>query len=178
MYSHFRQGALRLIANLSTHRFDHLSAAKFLAVKLAVAPRNFNSIVQSQGQAGVREPPSDDGQILRYGEAEELIQRQSLVPGAGASSLPPYAFTSISEVAPTAPEAARQRGVPLYHRDSKFDKEPYWQKIGRWKDVPEEQFLSHRWNVSPPSSPLHLSTLTNFIRLPKTFKVPALCSNS
>ena len=24
---------------------------------------------------------------------------------------------------------------------------PYWQKIGRWKDVGEDEFLSYRWQV-------------------------------
>ncbi len=38
--------------------------------------------------------------------------------------------------------------TPVYHRGSKFDRIPYWQKIGRWKDILENQFLSYRWNVS------------------------------
>lgn len=38
--------------------------------------------------------------------------------------------------------------VPAYHRGSKFDRVPYWQQIGRWKDVTENQFLSYRWSVS------------------------------
>lgn len=50
-------------------------------------------------------------------------------------------------------EAEEQSSVdhapaPVYHRGTKFDRLPYWQKIGRWKDVSEQQFLSYRWNVS------------------------------
>ncbi len=35
-----------------------------------------------------------------------------------------------------------------YYRSSKFDRVPYWQKIGRWKETTEKQFLSYRWGVS------------------------------
>lgn len=38
--------------------------------------------------------------------------------------------------------------VPAYHRGLKYDRIPYWQKIPRWKDVEEKDFLSYRWNVS------------------------------
>lgn len=38
--------------------------------------------------------------------------------------------------------------VPAYFRGSKFDRVPYWQKIGRWKDVSEEKWLSYSWGVS------------------------------
>jgi hypothetical protein len=43
--------------------------------------------------------------------------------------------------------------VPAYHRDSKYDRAPYWQKIGRWKDITEKQFLSYRWGVSQIHTP-------------------------
>jgi lysine 2,3-aminomutase len=38
--------------------------------------------------------------------------------------------------------------IPAYHRGSKFERIPYWQKIGRWSDITEKQFLSYRWGVS------------------------------
>lgn len=38
--------------------------------------------------------------------------------------------------------------VELNHRNTNLDREPYWQRIGRWKDVTEKEFLSHRWQVS------------------------------
>lgn len=43
--------------------------------------------------------------------------------------------------------------VPAYHRGSKYDRVPYWQKIGRWKDITEKQFLSYRWGVSQIHTP-------------------------
>ncbi|CZS89254.1 related to lysine 2,3-aminomutase [Rhynchosporium agropyri] len=38
--------------------------------------------------------------------------------------------------------------TPAYYIGSKFDRIPYWQKIGRWKDVSEEHFLSYKWNTA------------------------------
>lgn len=31
-----------------------------------------------------------------------------------------------------------------------YEEKPFWQKIGRWQDVPREDFLSHRWQVGQP----------------------------
>ena len=43
---------------------------------------------------------------------------------------------------------AQEYAIPLHYRGKKFDREPYWQKIARWKDVSEKEFLTHRWQVS------------------------------
>jgi hypothetical protein len=43
--------------------------------------------------------------------------------------------------------ATQEPAIPLYHRGTKFDREPYWQKIGRWKEVTEKEFLTHSWQV-------------------------------
>jgi hypothetical protein len=46
-------------------------------------------------------------------------------------------------------EALPQNVVtPLYFRGSKFAREPYWQKIGRWQNVTEKEFLTHSWQES------------------------------
>jgi len=37
--------------------------------------------------------------------------------------------------------------TPAYHMASKLDRVPYWQNIGRWKDVSEDAFLSYTWNA-------------------------------
>lgn len=61
-----------------------------------------------------------------------------------------------SKPAPEAPQNMRGNDsqvslaavtVPAYHRGSKFERNPYWQRIGRWKGVTETKFLSHQWNV-------------------------------
>lgn len=38
--------------------------------------------------------------------------------------------------------------IPAYSRGLKFDRVPYWQKIGRWQNVSEEQFLSYQWGTA------------------------------
>lgn len=38
--------------------------------------------------------------------------------------------------------------------------DPYWQRIGIWRDVPEDKFLNYQWQVShsaPTYPPLPLS---------------------
>jgi lysine 2,3-aminomutase len=61
---------------------------------------------------------------------------------------------SKSMVAPTSTESAIDPViVPAYFRGSKFDRVPYWQKIGRWKDISEKQFLSYSWGVRQTQSP-------------------------
>lgn len=68
------------------------------------------------------------------------------------SSMPQGAALRTEEFAETVTSAS-----PAYFRGSKFDRAPYWQKIGRWKDVSEKEFLSYRWNVSRGTTYLHIS---------------------
>lgn len=140
-------------------RYNNRGAAKFSAFKVASAPRNFQTFAQRQGQAGLAESPRYDEQALEYGDTEELSRSQSPAPQAPSTPTShPSGFTPTPHVATKTLEAVpretttQEKFVPLYYQGSKFDKEPYWQKIGRWKEVTEEQFLSHRWNVSPTSS--------------------------
>jgi hypothetical protein len=190
MYSQLRQGAFGSIVNLSARRFDHRGSVKFSPFKVASARRNFQYFAHRQGQAGLAESPRSpryDEQNLEYESAEELHRSQPSDPQAPGTSFSSHhsAFTSTAEVTSQASESAscetttQEMIVPLYYRDSKFDKEPYWQKIGRWKDVTQEQFLSHRWNVSPTQRPLSPNPITkNYPRLPRTFRVPPASSSS
>ena len=186
MYSHLRQGAFGSIVNLSARRFDHRGSVKFSPFKVASARRNFQSFALRQGQAGLAESPRYDEQNLEYESAEELPSSQPSDPQAPGTSSSSHhsAFTSTSDVASQASKSAsceintQEMTVPLYYRDSKFHKEPYWQKIGRWKDVTQEQFLSHRWNVSPTQRSLCSNPITkNVPRLPRIFKVPPASSS-
>jgi len=38
--------------------------------------------------------------------------------------------------------------VPLYYHGNKFERVPYWQKIPRWKNVSEKDFLTYSWQAS------------------------------
>jgi hypothetical protein len=145
MYSLLKQGAFGSTINLAARRFNNLEANKFSAFKVASAPRNFQTISQRQGQTGLAESP-------RY----DVTQSQTPIPQARNTPTSHLSgFSPTRHLAADTPEMVvrettiQGKVVPLYYQGSKFDKEPYWQKIGRWKEVTQEQFLSHRWNVSP-----------------------------
>jgi lysine 2,3-aminomutase len=59
------------------------------------------------------------------------------------SSVPQGAALGTEENTETAISAS-----PAYFRGSKFDRVPYWQKICRWRDVGEKEFLSYHWNTA------------------------------
>jgi hypothetical protein len=151
MYSHLRQKVFSSKLNFGTRR--HGNRAKFSPFKLVSAPRNFQSFVQRQGQEALAASPRYEP-ALEYENVEEFTRSQSPAPQAPTSSSHSSAFTASPDLTSNVPEldvseaATLKTTVPLYYRHSKFDKEPYWRKIGRWKDVTQEQFLSHRWNVS------------------------------
>lgn len=56
--------------------------------------------------------------------------------------------------------------------------DPYWQKIGIWKDVPEETFLNYQWQVrhSAPTYPLVIQS--NYCRSRIRSKERASCFSS
>lgn len=55
---------------------------------------------------------------------------------------------------------------------------PYWQKVGIWRDVPEEKFLNYQWQVNH-SVPTYLPlSLSNYCRSRIRFKERASCFNS
>ncbi|PSS22823.1 hypothetical protein M430DRAFT_135122 [Amorphotheca resinae ATCC 22711] len=59
-------------------------------------------------------------------------------------------------------EASQSTALPIYHRGALFDREPYWQKIARWSDVSEKEFLSYRWQISRNiQGPRNLSVFLN-----------------
>ena len=76
--------------------------------------------------------------------------RPASAPARGYSSLETAnndidKFTQIMEADSVIGNSS---ALPAYHRGSLFDRAPYWQKIARWKDVSEAQFLKYRWSVS------------------------------
>jgi hypothetical protein len=40
------------------------------------------------------------------------------------------------------------------------ERDPYWQKIPIWKDVPETDFLSYQWQVSRPCGFIYVDLLS------------------
>lgn len=100
----------------------------------------------------------------KHGFAFNRIRGATVVPWRGSAATQIALFRSLAQQRSQAglarapepeypPETIRHdlptpAAVPAYHRGSKFDRVPYWQKIPRWKDVTEKDFLSHRWGVS------------------------------
>ena len=71
------------------------------------------------------------------------VAQQSSSSDLVASATSAHAFEKTAEQS-----IATEHVIPLHHRGTKFDREPYWQKIPRWKDVSEKQFLTYSWQVS------------------------------
>ncbi|KUJ08537.1 kama family protein [Mollisia scopiformis] len=109
------------------------------------------------GSAGLAQAPlRQDSPDFTYDSHNNISpddQRGSAVPVTKATQ-------DIKEVIsnPTIPRAAlniqdeRQNLAasvhPAYFRGSKFDRVPYWQRIHRWEDIGEREFLSYRWNTA------------------------------
>lgn len=148
MYSRLRPRALSSI-NFGACRYYSRSAANISPYKIPSTARNFQSSVQRHGQSALAESPSYE-QSPAYVNADDLVRSQQSVSPTPSTTMDPAGPIP----APISPQSDAQqiiiqeKAVPLYDRKSKFDKEQYWQKIDRWKDVTQEQFLSHRWNVS------------------------------
>lgn len=138
MYSNLSRGALRSHVNSNARQYSPFNVTS--------AIRSFHAFTQCQGQPALAESRSYE-RVPAFETSEELTRSQFPSPQNRFTSMPPLSTSKVLE--PQDHEMRTQEEiVPLYYRGSKFDREPYWQKIGRWKDVTEEQFLSHRWNVS------------------------------
>ena len=148
MYSRLRPRALSSI-NFDTCRYYSRSAANISPYNIPSTARNFQSSIQRHGQSALAESPSYE-QSTAYVNTDGLVRSQQPVSPTPSTTMDPTSPIP----APTSPQShakdtiTQANVVPLYYRIVKFDKEQYWQKIGRWKDVTQQQFLSHRWNVS------------------------------
>lgn len=124
----------------------------------------FRSATQQQGQAGLARAPEPEyipehiiqdlpRSVTRppffsetsFQDVQDSVKKDSAATLQDTTN-PVTQTTSTEPVLDTTT-------VPAYHRGSKFDRVPYWQKIGRWKDITAEKFLSYRWGVSQTYSP-------------------------
>jgi hypothetical protein len=162
MYSYMRRRGFSSLVTFGARRYGNYNTNASPS-EATFAIRQFHSIAQLQGQALAEFPRHD--QARQYESTGEFTSFQSAAHQApGVSSSRPSALDYMHDansmpLRSISRETVEQgKAVPLYFRGSLFDKEPYWQKIGRWKDVPEEQFLSHRWNVSPTFFPYQFAS--------------------
>jgi hypothetical protein len=115
--------------------------------------RSFQTTARPTGSAGLARSPVQDDIIgipytavrpaLSQPEFHHAPPKPSLIPRRDGSDQ--VANFDIGEEFIIKQSYAP---VPAYFRGSGFDRVPYWQQIGRWQDVTENQFLSYRWGVS------------------------------
>lgn len=118
----------------------------------------FRSAAQQQVQAGLSPPPEPEyvpAHIVQ--DLLETVSHQAVAPKIFAQDLDgpmKHSGASTAQEVPlpvaetTTGPTTKFAAVPAYFRDVKFDPVPYWQKIGRWKDITEKQFLSYRWGTA------------------------------
>jgi lysine 2,3-aminomutase len=121
----------------------------------------FRSAAQNQGQAGLAHAPQPEyipEHIMQ--NLPESVTLSTVTPkapvqsvkdvltGNGAAEVQKRPKLVVEKTQTTPESLVDPATVPAYHRSSKFDRVPYWQKIGRWKGITESQFLSYRWGVS------------------------------
>jgi hypothetical protein len=116
-------------------------------VQLVAPVRSFQSTGQNQGQAALAEALPYDGIFeQRFVEKVSAISNPSPSPSSvSQTTVSQNPFLGASNPKDQATQAS---STPTYYRGTLFEREAYWQKIPRWKDVSETQFLSHRWQVS------------------------------
>jgi len=122
---------------------------------------SFRSAAQQQGQAGLAHAPEREciSEHIMQDLPETVIhptvtpksavQRvENVLKRNGAAAVQKTPEPMVEETQTASESVIDAATVPAYHRGSKFDRVPYWQNIGRWKDITENQFLSYRWGVS------------------------------
>lgn len=128
----------------------------------------FRSAAQQQVQAGLSPAPEPEyipAHIVQ--DLLETVSHQTVAPKPFVQDLDgtmKHSGASTAQEVPvpvaetTTGPTTKFAAVPAYFRGVKFDPVPYWQKIGRWKDITEKQFLSYRWGVCPMHLPSSQST--------------------
>jgi hypothetical protein len=135
---------MRVISSIKggMHANPSRNSSKLFPIKSFHRAITSRSGIQRRGQASLAEVPNyEHGEV--FSTPEDIKQAQFPLPSTDHPS-----DLAQNPLDPHVKQTSMESEVaPLYYRDTKFDKEPYWQKIGRWKDITQEQFLSHRWNV-------------------------------
>jgi hypothetical protein len=119
----------------------------------------FRSAAQQQVQVGLSPAPAPEPEYIPAHIVQDLLETASHQTVASnpfvqeSDGTMKHSGASITQEVPvpvaetTTEPKTKFAAVPAYFRGVKFDRVPYWQKIGRWKDITEKQFLSYRWGV-------------------------------
>jgi hypothetical protein len=180
MYSQLARSASGLTLRTTIRTYATRRVIRETSSNPLITPsRSFQSTGHFQGQVHAEVPaysaPFDHGVIGNGDFSSTFLTSPSSVAEAitleHPVSRPSFTPEEVTSVIDFDESVTQDPVLPLYHRGSKFDREPYWQKISRWKDVAEKEFLTHSWQVRFPSPTIiHKSNLQP--RQRKTFKVP------
>jgi hypothetical protein len=124
---------------------------------LPPSARQFQSIGQLQGQPALAQASDYYEELNEGGDIQATLSTPTL-PHLPKSTEAPISEHHDSETrledgqftatSMDGEALAKKAATPLYFQGSKFVREPYWQKIGRWQNVTEKEFLTHSWQVS------------------------------
>jgi lysine 2,3-aminomutase len=143
-------------------RFHHpQGAAKVTCLGFPMFQTNsFRSAAQQQGQVGLAHAPEREytPEHIMQDLPETVLQPtvtkkpavqhvENVLKRNGEAVVQKTLEPITEEIQTTSEPIIDAATIPAYHRGSKFDRVPYWQNIGRWKDITENQFLSYRWGV-------------------------------
>ncbi|KAE8449221.1 hypothetical protein EG329_008388 [Mollisiaceae sp. DMI_Dod_QoI] len=139
----YRSKNPRRVLTIPQKRYFQLSAERMGSAGVAHAPMRQDppDVVYDR----YNDSPRGTSIPVEPGRAVQVSDYTHGVQGSmSKASLPRVATLGREDSAQTTSTSAN----PAYYHGSKFDRVPYWQKIGRWKDVGEKEFLSYRWNTA------------------------------
>lgn len=100
----------------------------------------------------------------RAGKWSQYLVRDA---AATANNAPSMLATGLRRHISSSPRHVQQAAAARVMVEEQYEanppqpqNDPYWQRIGIWKDVPEDKFLNYQWQVShfaPTYHPLPLS---------------------
>lgn len=120
--------------------------------------RSFQSVGHQQGQQALAESPSHDDflqEATPFPGLTECLPEKNIAQDHTRSPVPASRRAIQDDHRSDAAQEMLSPAIPLYHRSSKFERVPYWQKIPRWSGISEEQFLTYAWGVSRKNSIRH-----------------------
>lgn len=130
------------------------------------------------GRLGARQPGTSSHYLIRAASATTNNARHMLA--AGSRRLISSSPRHVQQAAAASVRVEEQYENNAYQpRKAAVPRgDPYWQKVGIWKDVPEENFLNYQWQVNH-SAPSYLSVASsNYCRSRIRFKERASCFGS
>jgi hypothetical protein len=120
--------------------------------------KSFQSVGHQQSQQALAESPSHDDflqETTPFLGLTECLPEKNIAQDYTRSPVPTSRQAIQDDDRSDAVQEILSPAIPLYHRNSKFERVPYWQKIPRWSGISEDQFLTYAWGVNHKNSVRH-----------------------